>query len=290
MERRNDSNTNTENILNLIKPPDLLSILNALLGFSAILLVMGIGGITVTEEAFKKSLILILLAVVADGLDGIVARKTVCSILGEYLDSLADMVSFGLAPAIIVCVFIMNYLAVPAVYIGTSTGIGTEIGTGIVLVFCGAYLVCGMLRLARFSAIPKNLSEKESISFEGFPITASAALLASFMLLTIELQLPPYSSALLLIGLIGLLCLLMSSRIRYRKPRGKLIVISTGIAFSALFVSYIFSFAFIYAIVAVTALTVFYLCSPSMFRGSRFRGSRFTVQGSKLENDDHKPV
>lgn len=204
----------------------------------------------VTEEAFKKSLILILLAVVADALDGIVARKTVCSSLGKYLDSLADMVSFGLAPAIIVSVFIINYLAFPAVY------------TGIVLVFCGAYVVCGMLRLARFNAIPKNLSEKGRFSFEGFPITASAALLASFMLLIIELQLPPYSSDPLLIGLIGLLCILMSSKIRYWKPVGKLIVIPVGIAFFTLFLFYILSFAFIYAVIAVTALTIFYLCSP----------------------------
>jgi len=250
---RTDRIIKSESIFKLVKPPDLLSIFNALLGFFAILLVIGIGYMDVTEEAIKKSLILILLAVVGDGLDGIMARKRGSSILGEYIDSLADMISFGLAPAIIVCVFIRNYLAVPAVYIGIS----------IVLIFCGAYLGCGMLRLARFSARRKKLSEKESNTFEGLPITASAAILASFMLLTIELQLPLYSITPILIGLIGLLSLLMISRIRYVKARGKLVLIPTGIAFFTLFVSYmIFSFLFIYAIVAVTALTVFYLCTP----------------------------
>ena len=262
-------NMNSESMLKLIKLPDLLSILNALLGFTAILLVLG--GRSVTEAAFEYALILILLAAVVDGLDGMVARNVECSPLGEYLDSLADMISFGVAPAIIVYVLFRDFFVVPSTYVN------------IVLAFCGAYVISGLLRLARFNAkaffqkesfiketnSPSSaglLLEKEKESnndFEGFPITGSATFLASFMLLLIGLQFPPSSSAPLLIGLMGILCVLMCSRIRYRKLRDKRITVPVGIiVLSTLLFSYIASLPFVYPAALVVALTAVYMCSP----------------------------
>ncbi len=249
----NKANNSDGSILKLIKLPDLFSILNALFGFSAILFVLG--GTSVTEKALKNALILILLAVVADGLDGIVARNVESSPIGKYLDSLADMLSFGVAPAIVVYVASKNYFAVPAMYIN------------VVLAFCGAYVICGMLRLARFNAnlfLERKALPKED-NFEGFPITGSAAFLAAFMLLLIELQLPPYSSASILIALMGMLCLLMTSRIRYKNIRDRRIVIPAGMIFFTLLVFYLFSLPFVYPAAIIAASTAFYICSPFVY-------------------------
>ncbi len=258
----NKADYSDDSIIKQIKLPDLFSILNALFGFSAILFV--ISGTNITEKALKNASILILLAVVADGLDGMVARNVESSPLGKYLDSLADMLSFGVAPAIIIYVLIKDYFAVPAMYIN------------VVLAFCGAYVICGMLRLARFDAkesVTKEtrfsfstgfLSEKEKGYFEGFPITGSAIFLASFLLLTLELPLPfpSYSSASLLIGLMGILCFLMTSRIRYRNIRDKRIVIPAGLIFFTLFFFYLFSLPFVYPVAIIVASIAVYICSP----------------------------
>ena len=244
-----------ESMLTLIKLPDLLSILNALLGFSAILFVLDDRDIT--DSAIKHALVLILLATVIDGLDGMVARKTESSPLGKYLDSLADMISFGIATAIIIYVLSKEYFAIAAPY------------SDVVLVFCGAYVISGMLRLARFNinlaGDEKSLSKERRNAgnyFEGFPITASAMFLASFMLLAIELRIPSSLSAPLLIGLTGLLCLLMTSRIRYKKLRDRRIAVPLGLVFLALFALYLFSSAFVYPALAVVTLTAFYMLTP----------------------------
>ncbi len=133
----NETNFSDESILKLIKLPDLLSVLNALLGFVAILFVLR----KANASAIENALVLILAAAVVDGLDGVVARKIGCSPIGKYLDSLADMVSFGVAPAIVTYVLLNDYLHVYAY-------------AYITLAFCGAYVISGMLRLARFDAKP----------------------------------------------------------------------------------------------------------------------------------------
>jgi len=251
----NKANFSDETILKLLKLPDLLSVLNALLGFSAILFVLG----GVNEKAIENALVLILAAAVVDGLDGVVARKIECSPIGKYLDSLADMVSFGVAPAIVAYALINSHLHV-YVYLYVT------------LALCGAYVISGMLRLARFSfstnlslekkALPKKLLEKEKMYFEGFPITGSAIVLASFMLVFIELHLPSKPCFLLLIVLMGILCFLMTSRIKYGNIRDKRIVIAVGIVFFTLFFFYIFSLPFVYPAAIIFALTLFYICSP----------------------------
>ena len=246
MKTRND---NTGSILKLIKLPDLLSICNALLGFTAILFVLR----KANASAIENALVLILAAAVVDGLDGVVARKIGCSPIGKYLDSLADMVSFGVAPAIVTYVLLNDYLHVYAY-------------AYITLALCGAYVISGMLRLARFDAKPffqKESFTKEKVHFEGLPITGSAIFLASFMLVFIELQLPSQLYPFLLIALMGILCGLMTSRIRYGNIRDKRVVIPVGIVFFMLFFFYkFFSLPFVYPTAVIFALTAFYICSP----------------------------
>jgi len=226
------------NILKLIKLPDLISICNALLGFLAILLVLS-GG----SEALKDALVVILSAAVIDGLDGLVARRIESSHMGRYLDSLADMVSFGTAPAILAFVLINDRLMTAV---------------------CSAYLICGELRLARFDARAAGATTGDmDVDFEGLPITGSAVVLASFMLLALELHLHLVSS-LFLSFLMAALCILMTSRIRYRNLRDMRIVIPLGCIFFALILFYaLHSPLFIYPTAIITALAALYICSPA---------------------------
>ena len=85
------------NVLRYIQPPDLFTILNISLGFLSILLIRE----SQSYEMVAAAVGLIILAAGADGLDGFVARKMGSGPLGANLDSLADLVSFGVAPAFI---------------------------------------------------------------------------------------------------------------------------------------------------------------------------------------------
>ena len=101
-------------------------------------------------------------ALIADALDGWVARKTgKFSRIGADLDSLADIISFGVAPAVLGFTFGMRG--------------GWDV---IVLVY---FVVCGISRLARFNVTAEELADEESGKvkyFEGTPIPSSVILVA----------------------------------------------------------------------------------------------------------------
>jgi len=164
------------NILRLIRLADVATLINVLLGFSAVLLA--------SQNQINTSLGLILLAVVLDGIDGFLARYAGNSVLGANLDSLADVISFGVAPAFVS-------------YIITSNDY--------VLFFSGLFLICGVLRLARF-----NVSGKKD-GFEGIPITSAGFIVALFLLIEKN---PLWLSAILLV-----LSILMVSTFEYPKIR-----------------------------------------------------------------------
>jgi CDP-diacylglycerol--serine O-phosphatidyltransferase len=247
MKKDRDSK-NTEHILKLIKLPDLFSIGSALLGFTAIILVLT----GVNNAAIKNAVVLILVAAVFDGLDGMTARTIEYSPIGKPLDSLADMISFGVGPAIVAYALLTNYLRDSYMYFDVA------------LAFCGAYVICGQLRLARFDANASLESAQKGgqQDFVGFPTTWSAIFLASFMLLAVEIHLSPYTCSSFLIGLMCVLCILMTSRIRYRNVRDMRIVIPLGLVFLTLFIFYILSLVFVYPAAIIVALTAMYICSP----------------------------
>jgi CDP-diacylglycerol--serine O-phosphatidyltransferase len=103
------------------------------------------------------AVLLVILSAVADGFDGFLARRTKASELGAGLDSLADLISFGVAPAVLV----VKTFDMSALILAAST----------------IYLTCGILRLARF-----NISANNDSYFEGIPITASGLTVAASML------------------------------------------------------------------------------------------------------------
>jgi len=125
--------------------------------------------ISIPEQAVIASA-LIGLAAVVDFLDGFVARLfKAASDLGKQLDSLADVVSFGVAPGMIIYQFLrMSYAQQP-------DGIETNI-----LFLMPAFLVpcAGAYRLARF-----NIDTQQSYGFKGVPIPAVGLLIAAFPLI-----------------------------------------------------------------------------------------------------------
>lgn len=104
---------------------------------------------------------LLLLAVICDVLDGFIARKgRRPSILGADLDSLADLISFGVAPAVL----------------GYTLGLRGMWDIAILVYF----VVCGLSRLARFNVTAENLADESGkvTHYEGTPIPTSLVLVA----------------------------------------------------------------------------------------------------------------
>ena len=116
---------------------------------------------------FEHSAVAIFIAMVLDGLDGRVARMTnTQSAFGAEYDSLSDMVSFGVAPALIV-------------YEWALKGMG-KLGWIAAFVYC----VGAALRLARFNA---NVGVTDKRYFQGLPSPAAAALIAGLVWVLLDL-------------------------------------------------------------------------------------------------------
>ncbi|WP_428897360.1 CDP-diacylglycerol---serine O-phosphatidyltransferase [Parelusimicrobium proximum] len=133
--------------------PSLFTIANMACGFFAILAAVG--------GNYLRAGWLILIAMVFDAFDGRVARMLKAeSNFGIEIDSLADTVSFCVAPALL-----MYYMALN----------GTPFGSVIAFI----YALCGVLRLAKFNSMAhEGKSSKQH--FSGLPVPAPAAILASF--------------------------------------------------------------------------------------------------------------
>lgn len=157
-------------------------------------------------ELYHQALLFILGACVFDLLDGRLARlggKE--SPFGREFDSLADVVSFGIAPAMLVYQIVLRDFA----------------RAGWLIAF--VYLLCGVLRLARFNcyAIAKN--DKPTNEFIGFPIPAAAGVIASltlFMLWMEEGSKEIGAWKFALAGLMLFLSFMMFSHVRYPSFKG----------------------------------------------------------------------
>ncbi len=126
-------------------------------------------------KPFLFSSWLVILAMVFDLLDGWLARFTkTTSDFGRELDSLADLVSFGVAPAVII------YLAV----LRASDLWGASNGSGSLV--AALFVVCGALRLARYNVQAEHVEKRQ---FIGLPIPAAGGLLVAYIILVRHLGL-----------------------------------------------------------------------------------------------------
>ena len=161
--------------------PNLLTAGNLICGFVALTYIVEANltppeGVRIDWLPIKQALGFILLACIFDLFDGRVARMGGHeSPFGREFDSLADLVSFGVAPAFLVHRIVLRE-ALPSEY--------TELGWFIASI----YLICGAFRLARFNCLSAMNAPGAGKDFLGFPIPSAAGLVASLTLFIIKLN------------------------------------------------------------------------------------------------------
>lgn len=145
--------------------PNLFTSFNIICGVIAIILTLENKDYMIWSAAF------IVLASVFDFLDGLIARLLhAYSPIGKDLDSLADMVSFGVAPGIII-----YQLLKQSFFADVASQVSNDISQYVVIIFISAFIpVFSGLRLAKF-----NNDTRQSDSFIGLPTPANAILIAS---------------------------------------------------------------------------------------------------------------
>jgi CDP-diacylglycerol--serine O-phosphatidyltransferase len=194
--------------------PNLMTAGNLIFGFLAVLKIIDAtfqrdtGGEN-WAHTYLVSVYCILGACVCDLLDGRLARlggKE--SPFGREFDSLADVVSFGVAPALLVFKVVLH-------------NIPHQIGW----LIAGFYLLCGALRLARFNVAATYNLGSGTRNFTGFPIPAAAGLISSITLLIIsnyqnEAELDAGFAAIGLAALMVFLAFMMFSKFEYPSFKG----------------------------------------------------------------------
>lgn len=191
--------------------PNLFTLGNLFLGMLAIMLAM--------DGRYSLAAIMVIVAMLLDGLDGRVARALNCqSEFGKQLDSLSDVISFGVAPAVIM--YLISFQSLPQ--------------TGLVWAVTALFPMCGALRLARF-----NVHKGIPGYFIGLPIPAAGGVVATLSLFSKDI------SAIYLIIAMILLSYLMVSSVKYPNfkkvglPR-KAIVFTPFVVILAILIAVIF--------------------------------------------------
>ncbi len=173
---RNSANVLINNL------PNFLTFCNLTMGVIAIILA--------THEYFLAASLFILLGAVFDRYDGVVARKlNINSEMGKEMDSLADIITFGLAPSIVALLFPLSAFK----YVGYVIAI--------------IFITCGWYRLSRF-----NSSDFDNV-FTGLPITIAGSLLAISVIFQFQFNVYPYFTVLIML----LFSYLMISRHKIKK-------------------------------------------------------------------------
>ncbi len=168
--------------------PNIFTSLNILFGFYAL--------ISSIDGKFIHAAVAIILAGLFDELDGKIARATnTTSSFGVEYDSLADLISFGVAPGIMVYLWALRPLG--------------RIGWLAAFLFT----VCGALRLARFNT-QTGVSSSRAY-FSGLPIPAAAGIVSTTLLFYHRLNWGEKPNTLLLLVLVYLLSFLMVSNVKY---------------------------------------------------------------------------
>lgn len=188
--------------------PSLITLISVACGFSSVVMSINAAGEN-PSQYFLWAAFLLVLAGVFDGLDGRVARATnTATEFGVQLDSLADVVSFGMAPAILA--YRYGFFQI---------GLADHLVRNLGWAACFFFVACGALRLARFNV---QVGHVDPRYFVGLPIPAGAACVASVIMCW---PTPPSRLlyAYLFATLLFLVALLMVSTLRFpsfkKKPR-----------------------------------------------------------------------
>ena len=256
---------------------------NMFLGFVAIMkcfegaLAAAAGGLGPNIH-FQLAAQMIGMAVLLDGLDGRIARMTnTTSDFGREMDSLADAITFGIAPAVLGFSWGFHFVDTSGHFFLREHLM--RIGYFVSFIFA----LCGSARLARFNVqtnvLPKNPGRADRKYFVGLPIPAAAGLVAAIVYATDSDPIVWWPFAIAWLALLALLSFLMVSTWRYRsfkdlnmmRPRSPLLVIVIG---SILFLTWNYSQAML------LSLGVLYVGSGIAVRLGGLLQRRFRTVGA----------
>ncbi|MCX6593095.1 MAG: CDP-diacylglycerol--serine O-phosphatidyltransferase [Acidobacteria bacterium] len=186
-------------------------------------------------QNFDKAAAFIGMGVAIDGLDGRIARLTnTVSDFGREMDSLADVIGFGVAPAVLAFVWGVYFVDFSRAPMGREH----LLQAGYFLAFI--FLLCGAMRLARFNittnAVPSNPGRPGKKYFVGLPIPAAAGMLAAIVYFFGRTPLTDWMASVAWLALVALLAFLMVCTWRYRsfkdlnllRPRSPVSIILLG--------------------------------------------------------------
>lgn len=250
--------------------PNIFTLLNLFFGCIAIVFILQTGESIIMQDGgswvaqFPEKIwwgsLFIGIAAVVDFLDGFVARLfNASSAMGKQLDSLADLVSFGVAPGMIL------YQLLRIAYIGEETGLDTSM----MALFPAFIFPCaGAYRLARF-----NLDNTQQYGFKGVPIPAAGMVVASFPLIlygstNYDLN-AVFTNKWFVYGVILLLSILMVSRLPLIALKFKDLSLSSNLPKIILLVATIIAAIFLQWL-AVPVIFILYIIVSLIFKEKRY--------------------
>jgi len=214
--------------------PSLVTILNGVCGFAAIAFASKGAAAGINHFSYHKLTLpyfamagyMILLAMIADVLDGRLARMSKnTSSFGGQLDSLCDIISFGVAPAFLM-LKVLEYKLTPPLggaglsgfaeppFLLSQESWGVNFLQRFIWLAAAAYISCAAIRLARFN-VENEEDESAHMSFIGLPTPAAAGVIVSLVIFHQE-TLPTLNVIIYTLPFLALgVSVLMVSRIRY---------------------------------------------------------------------------
>ena len=215
-ERSRNKYTDANEASHIYLLPNSLTAGNLFFGFLAILRCVQANYATdplVVSNNYRQAVWFILFGVICDALDGRVARLGGReSLFGKEFDSIADIISFGVAPALMMIFLVLTPTVDQyPVFLQISWLIGF------------VYLLCAAVRLARFNVLthPMLLPAEQlegTSDFLGLPVPAAAGMIASLVLVILSLEIPTFDSrslALLIPPFMLAIAYLMVSNVQY---------------------------------------------------------------------------
>jgi CDP-diacylglycerol--serine O-phosphatidyltransferase len=260
--------------------PNLLTAANLFCGFVALTKIVEAD--PMSDNYFgqiKLSLAFILLACIFDLFDGRVARMGgVESPFGREFDSLADLISFGVAPAFLVQRVVLRDAFIDYPQLNQVSWFIASI-----------YLLCGAFRLARFNCLAAMPSSSANKDFLGFPIPSAAGLVASLTLLIIHFNEKEKSLGhwnYLIVAVLVFLSAMMVSEVKY--PSFK----SLGLRSSTTFLKIITGALFVGCILILREKILYYVL-PAFFTAYLIYGfvrpSLSRAWRREIEEEDDEP-
>lgn len=212
--------------------------------------------VAVSNEKFLVAAWAIVIAAVFDMLDGRIARLTkTTSAFGLQYDSIADVISFGMAPAFLVYSWVLR----PFGRMGWMAAF--------------LYLLCGALRLARFNVTKPDVKDNQ---FIGLPIPAAAVMIASIIIVFGKMM----DNPMIMAAVVYFLAFLMVSNIRY--PSFKKLELKQRVTFTRfLFVVLIF-----YVFATIPQIALFIFCATYTLLGPT--RVLFSIVNAKLHPESSK--